>query len=140
MVTVAFLFALAPVFHAVCVSAVGSSSESHTSHVMADGTVMNMTVQVSPDVMNMGASPSFDVEPISPHSANETAHVMGTIMITAGLTLLTFFGLRLCKQMLARGFAAAITKPSLVKLSEVGIARARPPSQVNLNTLCISRT
>lgn len=107
---------------------------------MADGTVMNMTVQVSPAVMNMGASPSFDFEPISPHSANETAHVMRTIMITAGLTLLTFFGLRLCKQMLARGFAAAITKPSLVKLSEVGIARARPPSQVNLTTLCISRT
>lgn len=114
MVTVAFLFALAPVFHAVCVSAMSPSSASHTSHVMADGTVMNMATQVTPEVMNKSASPSFAIEPISSFSTTETAHVMGTIMITAGLALLTFFGLRACKQALARGFIVALPKTVLM--------------------------
>ncbi|MDH6535852.1 hypothetical protein [Aurantimicrobium minutum] len=140
MVTVAFLFGLAPVFHAVCVSAMSPSSTADMSHVMADGTVMEMTAEVPPAVMNMSSS-GTEVKADAISNPDMTAsNFVGSIMITAGLTLLTFFGLRYCKQALARGFVFEIPKSMLVKLSEVSLARARPPSHVDLNSLCISRT
>jgi hypothetical protein len=139
MVIVAFLFGLAPVFHAVCVSAMGDSSAQMT-HVMADGTVMDMSAEVAPMVMNLdmsvSASTHATVEPNDSHVAN----TLGSIMITAGLTLLTFLGLRYCKQALARGLLVDIPQPFRHLTSERGHARARPPTQVDLTTLCISRT
>ena len=140
MVTVAFLFALAPAFHAVCVSALSRHSDSHMSHVMADGTVMNMTSEVTPAVMNMDESLPNVVAGISANMGSDTAHVMGSIMITAGLTLLTFLALRYCKHVLARVFSARSTQLRSAIIHSSGMARARPPSQVDLNTLCISRT
>ena len=140
MVTVAFLFGLAPAFHAVCVSAMSTSSSAHMSHVMADGTVMEMSAEVPPAVMNMSTASSEVVVDAGSNPDIASSNFVGSIMITAGLTLLTIFGMRYCKQALARGVVIAITKPKLLKISEVGIARARPPSQVNLTSLCISRT
>ncbi|MDH6423291.1 hypothetical protein [Aurantimicrobium minutum] len=140
MVTVAFLFALAPAFHAVCVSALSHSSESHMSHVMADGTVMNMTTEVTTAVMNMDSSLPNVPEGLSAITGSDTAHVMGNIMITAGLTLLTFLAFRYCKHVLAREFRVIATQLASAIIPTRGIVRARPPSQVDLNMLCISRT
>lgn len=140
MVTVAFLFGLAPVFHAVCVSALGAASAPYMSHIMADGTVMDTTAEIEPAVTNMDTSGSVVMAAGAPTPNFDAVHVMGTIMITAGLTLLTFLGLRFCKQALARGFVVAVPEPTQKKLSRLGQARARPPSQVDLNALCISRT
>ena len=139
MVIVAFLFGLAPVFHAVCVSAMGDSSAPMT-HVMADGTVMDMSTEVAPMITNLDMSVSTSthatVEPNDIHAAN----TLGSIMITAGLTLLTFLGLRYCKQALAQGLLLDTPKPFQSKMPDRGQARARPPTQVDLTTLCISRT
>lgn len=140
MVTVAFLFGLAPVFHAVCFSALEASSTSPMSHIMGDGTVMNMSSDIAPEVMNMDTSESKTLVAVGTNQNAETANILGTIMITAGLSLLTFLGLRFCKQALARGFVVAVPEPTQKKLSRLGQARARPPSQVDLNALCISRT
>ena len=107
---------------------------------MADGTVMVTTAKAPPAVINMSSS-GTEVKADAISNPDMTAsNVVGSIMITAGLTLLTFFGLRYCKQALARGFVVEIPKSMLVKLSEVSLARARPPSHVDLNSLCISRT
>lgn len=140
IVTVAFFFGLAPIFHAVCVSALSGQTSSQMSHVMADGTVMTMATEVSPDVMNVDSSPLIADEPFWSNSSPGTAHVMGTIMITAGLAFLTFFGLRYCKQAFSRYFLAAHSKSILAIQFMGGIARARPPSEVDLTSLSISRT
>lgn len=140
MVIVAFLFALAPVFHAVCVAAVGHPSTSTMTHVMADGTVMDMSTAVAPVVMNMEmTAPSASPATISFSNGHE-ANVLGSIMITAGLTLLTFLGLRYCKQALARGQLVGVFASLRHIPSEQGRSRARPPTEVDLTTLCISRT
>ena len=140
MVTVAFLFALAPVFHAVCVSAMSPNSTGHMSHVMADGTVMEMSAEVPPAVMNMSSSGSEVVTAANSNPNMASSNFVGIIMITAGLTLLTIFGLRYCKQALARGFVITVHEPIPIRLSELTVARARPPSMVDLTSLCISRT
>ncbi|MDH6278583.1 hypothetical protein M2118_001574 [Aurantimicrobium minutum] len=140
MVTVAFLFGLAPVFHAVCFSALEASSTSPMSHIMGDGTVMNMSSDIAPEVMNMDTSESKTLVAVGTNQNAETANILGTIMITAGLSLLTFLGLRYYTQVLARRFVIAVPEPIHKKLSRLGQARARPPSQVDLNALCISRT
>ncbi|MEG0028886.1 MAG: hypothetical protein RSA76_00630 [Aurantimicrobium sp.] len=140
MVTVAFLFALAPVFHAVCVSAMSPNSTGHMSHVMADGTVMEMSAEVPPAVMNMSSSGSEVVTAANSNPNMASSNFVGSIMITAGLTLLTIFGLRYCKQALARGFVITVHEPIPIRLSKLTVARARPPSMVDLTSLCISRT
>jgi len=86
--------------------------------------------------MSVSTSTHATVEPNDIHAAN----TLGSIMITAGLTLLTFLGLRYCKQALARGLLVDIPQPFRRLTSELGHARARPPTQVDLTTLCISRT
>lgn len=139
MVVVAFLFGLAPVFHAVCVSALGQNSHSMT-HVMADGTVMKMSTDISAAPMNMDLNSTDKHEMLIAETGIEDANVLGHIMLTAGLTLLTFLGLRLCKQAMARG--RLIDIPRTVQLNSLMESRAlaRPPTHVNLTTLCISRT
>ena len=139
MVIVAFLFGLAPVFHGVCVSALGQSSHS-MAHVMADGTVMNMSTDVSAAPMNMDLTPTDSYVMLIPETGIEDANVLGHIMLTAGLTLLTFLGLRLSKQAMARGRLIDIPQPVHLNSLMESRALARPPTQVDLNTLCISRT
>lgn len=107
---------------------------------MADGTVMVTTAKAPSAVINMSSSGTEVMADAISNPDMTASNVVGSIMNTAGLTLLTFFGLRYCKQALARGFVVEIPKPMLVKLSEVSLARARPPNHVDLNSLCISRT
>lgn len=139
MVVVAFLFGLAPVFHAVCVSALSHGSTSMT-HVMADGTVMNMSAEVPATPMNMDMATTSAATQSQALSGVDEANILGHIMITAGLTLLTFFGLRFYKHAIARGGGIELPQPA--HQASVGISRirARPPSPVDLNALCISRT
>lgn len=139
MVVVAFLFGLAPVFHAVCVSALGQSSHSMT-HVMADGTVMNMSTDISAAPMIMDSASSDSHVMVVSETDIEEANLLGHVMITAGLTLLTFIGLRFCKLAIARGRLIALPRPARLVSTTGSRARARPPTQVDLNTLCISRT
>ena len=139
MVVVAFLFGLAPVFHAVCVNALGHNFQTMT-HVMADGTVMSMSADMSTAPMNMDFTSSESHEMLIPETGIEDVNVVGHIMLTAGLTLLTFLALRLCKQAIARGRLIDIPRPMRLNPLMESRALARPPTHVDLTTLCISRT
>ena len=139
MVVVAFLFGLAPVFHAFCVSALGQSSHSMT-HVMADGTVMNMTTGTSALPMNMEMASTDSHVMVVSETGIEEANLLGHVMITAGLTLLTFIGLRFCKKAIARRRLIALSQPARPTSTVETRVRARPPTQVDLTTLCIYRT
>ncbi|MDH6424014.1 hypothetical protein M2114_000131 [Aurantimicrobium minutum] len=116
------------------------NSTADMSHVMADGTVMEMTAEVPPAVMNMSTSGTVVMADAISNPDMTASNFVGSIMITAGLTLLTIFGLRYCKQALARGFVITVHEPIPIRLSELTVARARPPSMVDLTSLCISRT
>ncbi|MDH6531984.1 hypothetical protein M2119_000221 [Aurantimicrobium minutum] len=146
MVIVAFLVGLAPVFHAVCIAPHGSSSQASApmTHVMADGTVMTMSTPHSSDAMAMSSPSDTAAASSSTPAVNnngiDAMDVLGGIMISAGITLLTLVGLRFCRQALVRGQLALLPQPLATLLPSWGQARARPPSQVNLTTLCISRT
>jgi hypothetical protein len=138
MLTVLFLFGLAPAVHAICISSSAPGSPE-TSHVMADGTVMHTTDHRTEYVTSTEAG--MAVLSVIGEMVDETGltNTLGAIMISAGLTLLTFVGIRLCKAILARTSGTSSREP-LHEWVWNPSARARPPSEVDLNLLCISRT
>jgi hypothetical protein len=102
-------------------------TSSHSAHDMAESSAED-------SMTNSIATPAVNI------LGAEISDVLGGIMISAGITLLTLLGLRFCRQALARGQLILLPQPLATLLPSWGQARARPPSQVNLTALCISRT
>jgi hypothetical protein len=127
MILVGVLVGLAPLLHAICIAPPAGGVGSSVSHVMADGTVMNVALKTP-----AATTAVIDIAP-----ASTLGETLGAIILVAGLTLLTILGVRFC-----RGRAALVAGISWARLRNIlpVPAFAWPPTDVSLLALGISRT
>lgn len=144
MVLVGMLVGLAPLLHAICITPGADAVGSSVSHVMADGTVMAMVVEktaaetVTAEVMPlMAAVGSALAAAADVAQTTGLSEMVGAIILVAGLTILTVLSVRFCRSR----EALMVSGPGLAVRSILRVpAQARPPTDVSLHALGISRT
>ena len=147
IVLAALLVAFAPVYHAVClaVASGASASATATTMLMPDGTVMTHGSDTA-DAAGMPAS-SNELTQITPGSVMttelatglETSTLVGSILLIAGIVVLTVFLVKLWAQAARRVALRGPPRPAGRTPSPVpGLAWHGPPP--DLAVLCISRT
>jgi hypothetical protein len=147
IVLAAILVAFAPIYHAVCVAvaATTSASSATTSMIMPDGTVMTHAGHVS-DGTGTQAAPSLETNPAlsfaaSPEASNgvNIGSLGGTILLVAGIVVLTVFLVKLWAQAARRIALRDPPRPAgRRRFTAHGLAWHGPPP--DLAVLCISRT
>jgi hypothetical protein len=140
----ALFFGLAPVVHALCVAPV--SSATPMIHVMADGSTMVMAAQST--ATTAATETAHSVAQSALAEANGPASTfmiqaqplvtLGSTLVAIGLTILTFFGLRLFAR--ARARYDAQSRPARPRRDRWPERIVHQPYAVSLHFLGISRT
>jgi hypothetical protein len=147
IVLAAILVAFAPVYHAVCVSLASqaSASATATTMLMPDGTVMTHGSETAGDPGI--ASATKDLTQTAPSSvmtaelatALGTSALVGSILLIAGIVVLTVFLVKLWAQAARRIALRGPPRPAgRTPSPPPGLAWHGPPP--DLAVLCISRT
>lgn len=131
LVVVGMLVGLAPLLHAICVVPSAQTGESSVSHVMADGTIMGIATLAPEKTDGVHAAVQSAVQ------ADGLGAMIGGIVLVAGLTILSVLSVRFCRSRAALGESRP--PPRLRRILLVP-ALARPPTDIDLLTLGISRT
>ena len=147
IVLAAILVAFAPVYHAVCVAVASgaSASATATTMLMPDGTVMTHAGHAS-DGTGTQAAPSRETNPALSFAASAEASngvnigsLGGTILLIAGIVVLTVFLVKLWAQAARRIALRGPPRPTgRRRFTAPGLAWHGPPP--DLAVLCISRT
>ena len=141
LVLVATLFGFAPLFHAVCVGEDANQTTTNASHVMADGTIMNMSAGASVDLskfetMDALAQPAE----LKQSGSSGSTDLLGCALLTVGIALFVAMCIRVFKK--SRSVRSALPITSLLRSLRLDILfrLAKPPSALSLAQLSISRT
>jgi hypothetical protein len=147
IVLAAVLVAFAPLYHAVCVAVASgaSASETATTMLMPDGTVMTHRSNSAGDAgMPIAANALAQITSGSVMTTDlatglETNTLVGSILLIAGIVVLTFFLVKLWAQSVRRIALRGPPRPAGRMPSSVpGVVGHGPPP--DLAVLCISRT
>jgi hypothetical protein len=148
IVLVAMLVSFAPVYHAVCVAVASEASATATAKtmLMPNGTVMTHGSDVAEEDSGMVSATNVPAETAAGSVMTldrsvwpETSNLLGSILLIAGIVVLTVFLVKLWAQAARRIALRSPPEPAGRRPSPPpGLAWHGPPP--DLAVLCISRT
>jgi hypothetical protein len=143
---VAMLVAFAPTYHAVCVAVASqaSASATATTMLMPDGTVMTHGSHIADDTGTSATNALAQAPPISVTNPDrsmwpESSTLLGSILLIAGIVVLTVFLVKLWAQAARRIALRGPPRPADRTPSPPPVLAWHGPPP-DLAVLCISRT